>query len=428
MMNDAWYTKTPEEIEKILKTNAAVGLTRKAARIRLRKDGPNALYQIPQSKTRSYIGKIAFDFTSLLLLLTVGVAWIFEYRQTAAVILSVWLINFVLTALTYVKSQQIFSAIYTYSIPEMCVLREGRLVLIDSRSIVCGDVIFLREGDVVVCDARIVSAENLMVVEADLCGGGTPVHKNAENLFDARRGLSEQSNMVFASSTVVGGSGRAIVVATGEDTRIYMKKGPIPLESHSEFPLLRQVKKYCRIQGLAAIALVFVITLLDLVLSLRGGELFDVFLTALCLAVASMSELLWALGYIILARGLAGAALISKEGSGGAIIKNISKIEKLSLLDCIIIDSGSIYDRSRLEITALYTGGKLYRQPDLGRGIKDNSCGIDLLKNALVVSGALHGRSSLAQNTGDFTDGEALLSVAEEARIDLSALAGISPA
>lgn len=428
-MNETWFDKTPEETAKILKTNAAAGLTRRAARVRLRKNGENCLFELPgaRSKIPEYIKSVALDFTSLLLLVTVGIAWIFGRWESAAVLLAIWLCHLLLTSLTYVKSQQIFAAMQSYAVPEVCVLRQGRLSLADSRTLVPGDVIFLREGDMVPCDARVVSSESLTVVEADLFGTRTPVHKTVDPIPDGYREPAGQHNMVFAPATVVGGSGRAIVVATGPDTLIYQAKGPLPLGSGDELPLVGQIKKYCQAQSLFVLALIFVITVLDLLLAARGGGLFEVFLRSLCLAVASMSEMLWALGHIILARGLAGAALSAAKDGDGAIVQNIAKIETVGAVNCFVLDSGVLYDRARPEVAALYAGKKLYQASELAEGLKEAPLLTALVKGALAVSGALYGRGGLSAGPAGTGDGEALAALARSAGLDLAAAAGEFP-
>lgn len=421
-MNQLWYNKSAQQTENTLKTNAASGLTRKAARVRLRKNGTNRIYNIPQPDTLLYMGKHALDFTSILLFITAGIAFLFGQRENAAVLFGVWIINFLLAALTYVKSQQIFSAMYGYSIPQVCVLREGKLALADSRSLVCGDVILLREGDIVACDARVVSSDGLAVLQTDVTGEGAPVYKNIDVISGEGRSFAEQTNMVFASSTVVGGSGRAIVTVTGKDTNIVRMKGELPLDGHGELSVISQVKQYCRTQGLFVVGLVFVITVLDLILSLRGGGLFNVFTTSLCLAAASMSELVGALGYIIVARGVAGAALSPGGGHNRAIIKNISKIEQLRSLNCIVLDSGVLYDMDQPEAAAIYAGGVIYRQPDIADGIKSKAAADELIKYALIVSGSMYGRGAPGGKYVS-SDGEALESLAESAGFDFNAAA-----
>jgi cation-transporting ATPase I len=80
-----------------------------------------------------------------------------------------------------------------------------------------GDVIALQSSDVVPADARLLAAWDLEVDESTLTGESVPVAKAV----DATPGapVSERTCLAFESTTVLAGSGYAVVVATGESTQ-----------------------------------------------------------------------------------------------------------------------------------------------------------------------------------------------------------------
>jgi len=67
-MNEKWFLLPVGDIEKKLKTNAASGLTVKAARSRVRKDEP--FFKIRKKSIGMLIVELFFDFSLLLLTLT----------------------------------------------------------------------------------------------------------------------------------------------------------------------------------------------------------------------------------------------------------------------------------------------------------------------------------------------------------------------
>jgi cation-transporting ATPase I len=91
-----------------------------------------------------------------------------------------------------------------------------RAHIVSARRLRPGDVIALRAPDVVPADARLLTAVDLEVDESSLTGESMPVAKHTEQTPDAP--LSERTCMVFEGSTVVAGSARAVVVATGAAT------------------------------------------------------------------------------------------------------------------------------------------------------------------------------------------------------------------
>src|SRR5690606_29098900 len=99
------------------------------------------------------------------------------------------------------------------------LLRDGVMREIEAEALVPGDVIHLQRGDVVPADARVIQAAGLSVSEAALTGESLPVSKTVEAL-PGRMPLAERTNMVYRGTVVTGGSGSAIVVATGVHTEV----------------------------------------------------------------------------------------------------------------------------------------------------------------------------------------------------------------
>ena len=113
------------------------------------------------------------------------------------------------------------------------VLRDGKESRILAEDLVPGDVIFLGEGDRVSADARLVKDANLMIDQSSLTGESMPVRKSSAQVSE-----KEDSNLIFAGTSVTRGSRMAVVFATGMQTefgniaRLTLKVGqePSPLE------------------------------------------------------------------------------------------------------------------------------------------------------------------------------------------------------
>lgn len=91
----------------------------------------------------------------------------------------------------------------------------------DASLLVPGDMIELKVGDRVPADARLVQAVNLEADEALLTGESLPVRKDPELVYDDELvGAGDRLNVVFSSSVITKGRGRAIVFATGMFTEI----------------------------------------------------------------------------------------------------------------------------------------------------------------------------------------------------------------
>src|SRR6516164_343458 len=101
------------------------------------------------------------------------------------------------------------------------VLRDGCLVDIPATEIVPGDMVFLAAGDLVPADARLVEARDLHVDEALLTGEAYPAEKEV-SLPSAEIASASvfPPNLVFMGSSVVSGTAKALILATGRDTQL----------------------------------------------------------------------------------------------------------------------------------------------------------------------------------------------------------------
>ncbi|EDO07356.1 HAD ATPase P-type IC family protein [Babesia bovis T2Bo] len=103
------------------------------------------------------------------------------------------------------------------SAPTTTVIRNGEEIEIDSKDVVCGDIVILNMGDTVPADVRIVEVKEIKLNEALLTGESEPVKKHlvADDL-----NAPFATNMCFASTSVVCGSAKGIVVTTGMQTQV----------------------------------------------------------------------------------------------------------------------------------------------------------------------------------------------------------------
>ena len=88
-------------------------------------------------------------------------------------------------------------------------------------NVVVGDIVHLSAGDIVPADARLIQARDLFLGMSSLTGESLPVERTAEPCAkpaNDTRTAGDLGNIVLMGSTVVSGSGVAVVVATGANT------------------------------------------------------------------------------------------------------------------------------------------------------------------------------------------------------------------
>ena len=149
MKNEKWFALDIPQVEAKLKTNAASGLSRKAARSRANRNA-GSLFYVPAKAPFRLLAEIVSDFALIILLLVATVSLFFEEgRRHGFLVLLLLLINVASTWMLYYRSQRTVESLASFFYPVARVIRGGKLFHVDYRSVVPGDVILLEAGDVI---------------------------------------------------------------------------------------------------------------------------------------------------------------------------------------------------------------------------------------------------------------------------------------
>lgn len=367
-MGRKWYARGIDDVTAELKTNAASGLDRKAARSRLRKTGGNSFFFVG---TRSFFGCVKAVLADPMLLLLIGVviiAAVFGRTGIAVGAGVVILVGVVAGIVFSVRSQRRIESMSGYSQPKVRVIRGGELFLADARCLVPGDLIIVGEGDIVPCDARLVSTDRLSirVYAGEEVGRFVRVNPDASVIYDEEKVIPiyEQLNMLYAGSSVITGEARAIVVETGEHTYIGALEGGMPLNDPSEKPpMLRELRRFSRIYSFAVLLMILPLTVIG-ILTYGVSSMFATFILVLALAVSSLGETVYVAGNIIVAEGFTACAA-SNGRLGGAMIKtpealtDIASTDRLFMLGCAAITDG------KLRVVSAYADSHELSGPEL---------------------------------------------------------------
>jgi Ca2+-transporting ATPase len=156
-------------------------------------------------------------------------------RLEALLLLAFATLSVVITIVQESRSERVLEALRNLASPRAMVIRGGRRTLIAGREVVVDDLIVVSEGDRIAADARMLTAQDLLLDESLLTGESVPVRKSAkpsttkDNPLDAAPG-GEDLPFVFAGTLVVRGSGVAIVTATAmrtEAARLACPSSPV---------------------------------------------------------------------------------------------------------------------------------------------------------------------------------------------------------
>lgn len=342
------YFKNEEDIFKTLNSNID-GLDSKEAKKRLNDYGQNII--LNKKKTPLILRLLKqFNDTMIIILLVVAVLLYFygcfyshEYTDTI-VILFVVFINAIVGFIQEEKASLILKDLKKYETSTSKVKRDDKILIINTKELVPGDIIYLESGETVPADIRILRCENLKVDESALTGESIPVQKSAdvlkENLI-----IQEQKNMLFLGTNITNGKCTGIVVSTGKNSEL----GKIALSLNEidriETPLQLKIKELSKKITL----IVFVILIFIFILALINKyTILEIIMLCSSLAVAAIPEGLPTVITITLSVG------ISNLAKKKTVVKQMQAVETLGAIDIICSDKTGTITQNKMTVKDEY--------------------------------------------------------------------------
>ncbi len=342
------YSKNEEEIFKILNSNTR-GLDSKEAKKRLNDFGQNII--LNKKKTPWIIRFLKqFNDTMIIILLVVALLLYFygyfyshEYTDTI-VILFVVFINAIVGFIQEEKAALILKDLKKYETSTCKVKRDDKIIVINTKELVPGDIIYLESGETVPADIRILSCEGLKVDESALTGESVPVQKSSDVLKNNLI-LQEQKNMLFLGTSITNGKSTGIVVSTGKNTEI----GKIALSLNEidriETPLQLKIKELSK----KITFIVFIILIFIFILALINKyTILEIIMLCSSLAVAAIPEGLPTVITITLSVG------ISNLAKKKTVVKQMQAVETLGAIDIICSDKTGTITQNKMTVKEEY--------------------------------------------------------------------------
>ena len=342
------YSKSDEEIFKILNSDIN-GLNSKETERRLNDYGQNII--LNKKKTPWILRFLKqFNDTMIIILLVVALLLYFygyfyshEYTDTI-VILFVVFINAIVGFIQEEKAALILKDLKKYETSTCKVKRNGKIIVINTKELVPGDIIYLESGETVPADIRILSCESLKVDESALTGESVPVQKNA-NILKENLILQEQKNILFLGTNITNGKCTGIVIGTGKNTEI----GKIALSLNEidriETPLQLKIKELSK----KITFIVFIILIFIFILALINKyTILEIIMLCSSLAVAAIPEGLPTVITITLSVG------ISNLAKKKTVVKQMQAVETLGAIDIICSDKTGTITQNKMTVKEEY--------------------------------------------------------------------------
>ncbi len=342
------YYNSVEDVEKALKTDLTAGLSSDNARQRLKMFGPNELKEetgpgMLQMFLRQFMEPLVF-----VLIVAAIVSSVLGEIAEGVVIMAIVLLNSILGMTQESKAEKALLALKKMAAPHARVRRDGNTVVIPASQLVPGDLVLIEEGDHIPADIRVINSIALKVDESALTGESVPVEKHARaipRVVDGDIPLGDRSNVLHMSTVCVHGRGRGVAYATGMNTEVGHIAGLIGASPDKRTPLQERLEDLGKWLGGAALGLCGIMFVTGL---FRGINVFEMFLTAVSLAVAAIPEGLPAIVTVVLAIG------VQRMARHKAIIRRLPAVETLGSATAICSDKTGTLTQNEMTVVKAY--------------------------------------------------------------------------
>ncbi len=342
--------------------SSSKGLTEEEAQHRLTENGPNIITkQSRHSIQQKMLAQIKSWFNLLLIVAAIlcflGLIW-----ELGLAIIIVVIVNIVFSLFQEARAEKAMDALKNYMPEYAKVIRNGKINKILGKELVPGDVIVIEEGDRVPADARVIEAFDLYTNNIPLTGESEPQLRTADAsiTYDGIDLLAP--NLVFMSTSVVKGQGKAIISETGMQSR-FGDIAKLTLEMEEPIsPLQKELERTARYILLIALVLgmsIFLISFLVLHATLEVSLLFFIGVIVSCVPEGLQITVSSALAINVL-----------KMTRQNVLVKRLSSIQTLGSVTIIATDKTGTITKGEMTVNKIFVPFKVIEVSGVGYTIE----------------------------------------------------------
>jgi P-type Ca2+ transporter type 2C len=334
------------------------GLTSEEAKLRLKKYGYNRLSEKRQIPLISKFIRNLKDLFGILLLVAAILSYISGSPQLALIILGVVFVNIFVSIFQESRAEKAMETLKSW-MPEFAkVMRDGELKKVSVREIVPGDVILLEEGDRVPADARLIEAFDLWTNNVPLTGESEPQPRVTEPAKVVEKAYMYSPNLVFMSTSVAKGQGRAVVYSTGMDTQFGRIASLTQTIKEEESPLQKEIgltAKYDFIIAMIVGTIFFIASFLFLHVPLATSILFMIGVMVCCVPEGLQVTVSSALAINVL-----------KMVKQNVVVKRLSAVQTLGSVTVICTDKTGTITKGEMTVNKIWVKDRVIEVSGLG--------------------------------------------------------------
>lgn len=362
----------------------------------------------PPNPLQVFLGHFK-DLSALILLGASGLSFVMGEPFNALIMGGILVVNAMIGTWQELRSGNVLQALKNEDHSRARVLRDGKEQKVLMQDLVPGDIVLFEAGEMVPADIRILEANNMEVNEAMLTGESLPVAKLATAM-ELETQMSDRNNMLYMGTLVTRGTGKGIVVATGDATEIGAIQSLLQTEEEPPTPLQIRVSEISKRFLIGAFAAGGVVIAAGL---LRGIPPLELLLSSVTMAASAIPE---GLPLTITIALTAGVMRMAKQKT---VVRKLSSLESLGRVTVICSDKTGTLTRNEMTVKEMTT---VNRHIAVGG---EGYVAVDQDMQQLLTIGLLCNNASLERNgeefkaMGDPTE-IALLAAGRKAELDVS--------
>lgn len=346
------------DIEKVLDKfdSCRNGLTMTEAGNRMLTQGKNV---IEKAKKQSFFKCLIKQFLNIMVAILLVSAFVSMFLAIANkeygdliesfVILFIVLMNALIGVFQERKAQSCIDELSKYNKVNVKVLRGGVTTVLDSSELVCGDIVEMEAGNVVMADIRLFETNDFCCDESLLTGESVAIEKNANILVKSNAAIGERVNMAYSGSMITSGKAKGVVVATGKNTEIGKIAKMLFSTKKESTPLQKSIDKIGKIITWTVLAVCAIVMFVELV---AGNSIKTALMTSVALAVAAIPESLPAVITIIMALG------VQQLAKRKCVIRRLHAVETLGSCEIICTDKTGTLTLNKMQVVEIYTNSQ----------------------------------------------------------------------
>ena len=329
--------KNKEEILKEYNTKEE-GLTQKEYEKRYEQNGPNIVVKNEKMNWLEFFIKSFNDKFIYILLLLAIIDFALSDKLGAGIIVGIAVVSafikFCQNYSTYKFNQKLKAQIYSST----NVVRSGKEKEVRVENIAIGDIIKLNAGSIIPADVILIESKDLFLNQSVFTGESVLVEKTTTP--NEPKGIFDINNICLMGSSVVSGSGTAVVIQTGFDTYL----GRMSKEIDNKKEITNFEKGMNNITKLLIKYMIVVSIAVFVIYAFIRHDLMEALLFALSVAVGITPSMLPMIVNVNLTKG--SKTLAKKK----TLVKNIQSIQNLGAIDILCTDKTGTLTQDKITL------------------------------------------------------------------------------